>query len=113
MTLEDLFDAIAAAPLAPLYPSRSRALAVDLEARRHTSGRACTIPGGTTTVAGPTLYIEPGRLFPIPRWLDVCWLHYSAITDMMTWTPDEQMLDRYAAWVVDRALARLASWAAR
>jgi hypothetical protein len=109
VTLEDLFDAIAAAPLAPLYDDPTgRQLAIDLEARRHAPGRTCAIPGPVTAAAA-AIYLRPGPLFPIPRWLDTCATHYCQLTEMVLWTPDGQLLDRYAAWVVDRAATRLAA----
>ncbi|SRR6266498_2218819 len=97
IVLEDLFTALRRAPIAPVLAMDDRGAAI--EERRSVRGhdcRFCPEPADAAVYAGPSALISP------PRWLDMCWQHYTELRVMLDGLgdgdTDATILARYGAW---------------
>jgi hypothetical protein len=103
VTLEQVFDALAAAPEAEDLPRESEAIAVAIDHRRHDEVHHCVFCA-TRVRAQTVLYYHRSDLFPRPKWIDACWPHYSELHTLATttWPTDAEVVAAFEAWEADR-----------
>lgn len=103
MTLEQVFEALLAAPAAPELTRESREIAEAIDHRRRDEVHDCAFAHAEPVRARTALYYHRSDLFGRPAWIDACPRHYSELHALaMTWPSDGVVVAAFEAWMESR-----------